>query len=49
MSSRGKVDGRHNNDHGEDISLSESLEAARHAIDLFLNNDFDEARAMCEP
>lgn len=33
----------------EEVSLSESLEAAREAIDKFLNNNFDEARAIVQP
>ena len=33
----------------EEVSLSESLDAAREAIDKFLNNNFDEARAIVQP
>ena len=33
----------------EEISLDESLEAAREAIDKFLNNKFEEAYEIVEP
>ena len=32
-----------------DITLDESLEAARESINKFLNNKFDEARDIVEP
>ena len=32
-----------------DVPLDEALEAARLAIDKFLNNDFEEARAIVKP
>jgi len=32
-----------------EVSLSDSLEAAREAIDKFLNNHFDEARDIVQP
>ena len=33
----------------DEISLEESLKVAREAIDIFLNNQFDEARDMVKP
>ena len=38
-----------NTELAEEISLDESLEAAREAIDKFLNNKFDEAYEIVEP
>ena len=33
----------------DEISLEESLKVAHEAIDIFLNNQFDEARDMVKP
>ena len=33
----------------EEVSLPEGLAAARESIDKFLNNHFDEARAIVQP
>ena len=38
-----------NTELAEEISLDESLEAAREAIDKFLNNKFEEAYEIVEP
>ena len=36
-------------DENDDIPLDDALEAAREAIDKFLNNSFDEARDIVQP
>ena len=46
---RKKTESKLANDALLDISLDESLEAAREAVDKFLNNKFDEARDIVEP
>lgn len=33
----------------EEISLSEALEEAKTSVDLFLDNNFEEAKNICEP
>lgn len=46
---KGKLKKTKNGSTNEDVPLAAGLEAAREAIDMFLNNKFDEARDIVEP
>ena len=49
MSKKKKVKNEASTVNNGDVPLDEALEAARLAIDKFLNNDFVEARAILRP